>query len=144
MVDNKETPKTTNPYARPTPVKCFKCNLPGHRSSDCPLRKAVHLVERKEEEVICGPDGDGDGGEEEDYEEGDERRNYLVRTLMVIPMQEEKSENMSSPTFSIIAHSKQGIRSEINQLKDRASKFLGCFWKPMLNMNGSSLTSSCI
>ena len=73
MVDNKETLKATNPYAPPTLVKCFKCNLPEHRSSDCPLRIAVHLVERKEEEVICEPDGDGE--EEENYEEGDKRSN---------------------------------------------------------------------
>ena len=66
MVDNNETSKTTNPYARPAAVKCFKCNLPGHRSSDCPLRKTVNLVERGKEEVICEPDGDGE--KEEDYE----------------------------------------------------------------------------
>ena len=87
-MDSKETPKPTNPYNRPAPVKCFKYNLPGHKSSDCPFRKAVHLVEREEEEVICEPDGDGK--EEEDYEEGDERRNYMVKTLIVIPKHEEK------------------------------------------------------
>ena len=103
VVDNKETPKTTNPYTWPAPVKCFKCNLPGHRSSDCPLRKVVHLVEREEEEVICEPDEDGE--EEEDYEKGDERCNYLVRTLMMIPTQQVKSESVSNPTFPIIAHS---------------------------------------
>ena len=70
MVDNKETPKTTNPYTRTALVKCFKCNLPGHRSSDYLFRKAVRLIERKEE-VICDPEGDRE--EEEDYEEGDER-----------------------------------------------------------------------
>ena len=61
MVETKETPKTTNPYTRPAPVKCFKCNLPGHGSSDCSLRKVVHIVEieeEKENEVYCDPDGD--------------------------------------------------------------------------------------
>ena len=83
VVDNKETPKTTNLYTRLAPVKCFKCNLPDHRSNDCPLRKAVHLVKREEEEeVICEPDGEGE--EKDDHEEDDERRNYVVRTLMVI------------------------------------------------------------
>ena len=108
MVDNNETPKTTNPYARPTVVKCFKCNLPGYGYSDCALRKAVHLVEREEEEVICEPE------EEKDYEEGDEKRNYMVRILMVIPTQEEKSKNVSSPIFPIIVCSKRGIESDIN------------------------------
>ena len=87
------------------------------------------MIEREEEEVICEPDGEGE--EEDDHEEGDKRRNYVVRTLMVIPTQEEKSENVSSPTFPIIAHSKQGMGYEINQLKDQASKFLGYFWKPL-------------
>ena len=103
VVDNKDTPKTTNPNTRPTPIQCFKCNLLGHRSSDRPLRKAVHLVEREEEGVISKPDGEGE--EQDDHEEGNERLNYVVRTLMGIQMQEEKSENMSSPTFPIIAHS---------------------------------------
>ena len=102
-METKEVPKAANPYAWPAPVKCFKCNLPGHRSSDGSLRKVVHLVEREEEEVICEPDGDGE--EEEDYEEGDERCNYMVRTLKVIPTQKEKSEDMSNLTFPIIAHS---------------------------------------
>ena len=69
MVDNKETHKASNPYAWLAPVKCFKCNFPVHRSSDCPLTKVVHVVEREKEEVICEPDGDRE--EEEDYEEGD-------------------------------------------------------------------------
>ena len=63
MVENKETPKTTNPYIQPTLVKCFKCNLPSHRLSEYPLRKAVYLVEReeeKEDEVYYKPDEDGE------------------------------------------------------------------------------------
>ena len=70
VVDTKEALKAANPYARPTPGKCFKCNQPGHRSSDYPRRKAVHLVERDKEnenEVCCEPDGYGE--EEEDYED---------------------------------------------------------------------------
>ena len=53
---------------------------------DCHLRKAVHLVKREADKVFCESDGDGDGEEEEDdHEERDERRNYIVRALMVIP-----------------------------------------------------------
>ena len=47
VVETKEAPKAANPYARPAPAKCFKCNQPGHRSSDCLLMKAVHLAERE-------------------------------------------------------------------------------------------------
>ena len=46
------------------------------------------MVEREEEEVIYELEGDGE--KEEDYEEGDEKYNYLVKTLMVIPTQEKK------------------------------------------------------
>ena len=73
MVDTKEAPKATNPYARPTPGKRFKCNQPGHRSSGCPFRRAIHLVEKGDEdenEVCCEPDGYGE--EKEDYEDDDE------------------------------------------------------------------------
>ena len=73
MVDTKEDPKVANPYARLALGKCFKCNQLGHRSSNCPLRKAVHLTERDNEdenEVCCDPDGYGE--KEEDYEDEDE------------------------------------------------------------------------
>ena len=82
MVETKETPKTTNPYTQPTLIKCFKCNKPGHRSSDCPRRKVVHLVEReeeKEDEVYYEPDEDG----EEDSEDDVEGLSYMVRKLML-------------------------------------------------------------
>ena len=52
MNEVKEAPKPTNPYARPAPIKCSKCNQTGYRSSDYPLRKAVHLAERKEEVMM--------------------------------------------------------------------------------------------
>ena len=51
-METKETPKTTNPYTRPAPIKYFKCNQPGHRSSDYPLRKIVHLVEGKKKKLF--------------------------------------------------------------------------------------------
>ena len=72
MADTKEAPKAANPYARTTPAKCFKCNQPGHRSSDCPLKRAVHLAERDKEyenEVCC--EIDGDGKDDEDCEKTD-------------------------------------------------------------------------
>ncbi|XP_019052158.1 PREDICTED: uncharacterized protein LOC109114263, partial [Nelumbo nucifera] len=76
-------PKNINPNAKPIPFKCFKCNEVGHRSSDCPRRKAVNVVEREEEEVCddevyCGPDGEDEGGvyEHEEY-------TCVVRKLML-------------------------------------------------------------
>ena len=73
MTEVKKAPKPTDPYTRPTPIKCFKCNQMGHRSNDCSLRKAVHLAEREEEgndEVYYEPDGYRE--EDEVYEEHDD------------------------------------------------------------------------
>ena len=92
MVETKETPKTTNPYTQSAPIKCFKCNLRGHRSSDCPLRKMVHLVERKEEkeyEVYYEPDGDGEKEAEDDVE----GQSYVVRKMMLTYKQEENTQH---------------------------------------------------
>ena len=87
MAKVKEAPKPANPYARLTLIKCFKLNQMGHCSSDCPLRKVVHLAEREygdDNEVCSEPDGYGD--DDEVYEEDDdEGHNYVVRKLMLMP-----------------------------------------------------------
>lgn len=33
-----------NPYTKPFPPKCFKCQQPGHCSNECPLRLQVGLL----------------------------------------------------------------------------------------------------
>ena len=91
VVEAKETPKPTNPYAQLALIKCFKCNQPDHHSSDRPFRKVVHLAEREEKDVnkvYFEPDGYGD--DEAVYEENDdEGENDVVRKLMLTPKQEE-------------------------------------------------------
>ena len=94
MVKAKEAPKLVNPYAQPTLIKNFNCNQMGHYSSDCPLRKVVHLAEREDgddTEVFYEPDGYGDDKEVYEEEE-DERQNYVVRKLMLTPNQEESTQ----------------------------------------------------
>ena len=54
----------------------------------------IHLVEREEEErneIRCKPDGDEE--DEENYNEDDNGRNYVVRKLMLAHKQEEKTQH---------------------------------------------------
>lgn len=43
--------------------KRFKCNQSGHMSNEFPLRKTMNII-KKNEEIICEPNGD----EEDEYE----------------------------------------------------------------------------
>ena len=75
--------KNNNPYAKPFNAKCYRCGEVGHRSNECPKRKAVNVVEKDDdvaEDEVCEPDGDDDY---EDY--GQEEYNCVVRKLMLSP-----------------------------------------------------------
>ncbi|TXG50913.1 hypothetical protein EZV62_023437 [Acer yangbiense] len=39
-----------NHYTKPMTGKCYRCNLPGHRSNDCPQRRQVTMVEGASDE----------------------------------------------------------------------------------------------
>ena len=61
-------PKTSNHYARPLCVKCYRCEEVGHRSNECPKRKIVNVMEKDDDFVeneVYNPDWDDDY---EDYE----------------------------------------------------------------------------
>ncbi|KAF2283680.1 hypothetical protein GH714_013817 [Hevea brasiliensis] len=70
-VNNKASgfnpPKTNNPYAKPIPINCYRCNEMEHRSNECPKRKFVNIIEKHDDGAIyCGLDGED---EEEDCEQ---------------------------------------------------------------------------
>ncbi|XP_028550608.1 uncharacterized protein LOC114579613, partial [Dendrobium catenatum] len=40
---------STNPYAKPSNLKCFRCFQPGHKSNECPQRQQANMAEPGEE-----------------------------------------------------------------------------------------------
>ena len=75
--------KNNNPYARPFNDKCYKCGEVGHRSNECPKRKAMNAMEKEDDVVqneVCGLD------EDDDYEEYEwEEYTCAVRELILSP-----------------------------------------------------------
>lgn len=60
-----------NPYSKPMNGKCQKCNLPGHRSNECPQRKATNIIAREanEDEEGYQFEPDREDGEFKDHVE---------------------------------------------------------------------------
>ncbi|XP_031392827.1 uncharacterized protein LOC116204716 [Punica granatum] len=109
--DRDSSFEETNSLAKQFIAKCFKCNQPGHRSSDYPQRKAIALVEHEEdvEDVFCDPEEEEEYSGDDDYEQ-----TYMVRKLMLTLKQEDQFQrnkifhtrcNIHSSTFSLIIDS---------------------------------------
>ncbi|OMO50172.1 reverse transcriptase [Corchorus capsularis] len=89
--------------------KCFKCNYPSHRSSDCTYRK-INFVEDYEvngnnDGCIYGPDG------EDDYDSNDDHGTYVVTKMLLAPKVEDENQtckffrtrcNIDGEIFSLI------------------------------------------
>ncbi|CAL5438483.1 unnamed protein product [Camellia sinensis] len=91
---SREAPRNTNPYAKPTTDKCYRCGTLGHHSNVCPERRTANLVEEEDE---IGDDGDAkyEGDQYEGAklarEEG-ERVNYVVQRVLFTPKTEGLSQ----------------------------------------------------
>ncbi|KAF2315630.1 hypothetical protein GH714_040144 [Hevea brasiliensis] len=80
-------PKGKNPYVKPTPNKCYRCNEEGHRSHECPRRKTVNFI-KKQREFCCEPE------EGEDEDDDFEFKESLGKKLMFLQNVEEESSNI--------------------------------------------------
>ena len=85
--------QTSNPYAKPMPSKCYRCQQLGHRFNECPeWRKnkgVTHYVGAAKEDE----DDDYDDGEEVDVVDGDEGEavSCIVQKLLLAPKREEET-----------------------------------------------------
>ncbi|PKI66846.1 hypothetical protein CRG98_012852 [Punica granatum] len=83
--------RNSNSFKQQSDLKCYKCNQPGHRSSDCPRRKTLAIVEAEDdvEDVLCDPDDEQDMGV---YDEDDYSQALVIRKLMLASKQEDESQ----------------------------------------------------
>ncbi|XP_031405667.1 uncharacterized protein LOC116214398 [Punica granatum] len=83
--------RNSNSSKQQSDLKCYKCNQPRHRSSDCPCRKTLAVVEAEDdvEDVLCSPDDEQDAGV---YDEDDYSQALVIRKLMLAPKQEDESQ----------------------------------------------------
>ncbi|KAJ9555907.1 hypothetical protein OSB04_010521 [Centaurea solstitialis] len=81
--------KTTNPYAKPMGLKCYRCNQPGHRSNECMNRRTVALVEGEESEE----EDKYEGAEfaEEDFQE---TINIVLQLVLFSSKEEGQRKNL--------------------------------------------------
>ena len=88
---NNRTPNVQNLHAKPQPIKSYKCNELGHRSSDCPRRRMTNIVEHEDEM------NEEDWVDKEEVEdEAGEQVNCVVRRLLLGPRIEDTQRNQLS------------------------------------------------
>ncbi|PKI60192.1 hypothetical protein CRG98_019380 [Punica granatum] len=105
--------QNSNSSKQQSDFKCNKCNQLRHRSSDCPRRKTLVVVEAEDdvEDVLCDPYDEQDVGV---YDEDDYSQALVIRKLMLAPKQEDESQRnklfqtrclIKSRTFIVIIDS---------------------------------------
>lgn len=94
---------TQNPnlYPKPSIAKYFKCNQPGHRSSNCPLRKAFNLVEGIEDWEEGFEDVDIEVFDEIEVTRGDEgeRLTRILQRILLEPSAKELEHSQEHELF---------------------------------------------
>jgi hypothetical protein len=91
-------PTPNNPYARPGPEKCFRCNQLGHKSNQCPKRQMISLIEaggevEDGEDVEAGDDMLGYEATEAFVDEGVLlSQSLVIQRVLLVPGQESQAQ----------------------------------------------------
>ncbi|XP_020243576.1 uncharacterized protein LOC109821832 [Asparagus officinalis] len=83
-------PTPANSYAKPDPIKCYRCGQSGHRYNQCPKRGTVNMVDHEDEDADRDDDEDYDNGL--DADDDGEQLSCVVRRLLLAPKAEEPSQ----------------------------------------------------
>ncbi|PKI78185.1 hypothetical protein CRG98_001420 [Punica granatum] len=125
LVTETGASRNQNSLAKQFTVKCFKCNQPGHRLSDCPRRKAIALMEHEEdvEDVFCDPEEE----EDEEYSGDDdyEQTYMLIKEgvrYTLVPLSEKPKPKtvpkVEGKAFLIETHSEREIEADFKESKE--------------------------
>ncbi|GAV61672.1 zf-CCHC domain-containing protein [Cephalotus follicularis] len=98
ITTGRDAPRNTNPYAKPTGDKCYRCGKRGHRSNNCPKRKTINLVEQE-----------GDYGEQE---MDDEENHDLYDSFGELDFVEEEGEWVNCVSQRVLYSPKQPDTSQ--------------------------------
>ncbi|XP_020683521.2 uncharacterized protein LOC110100366 [Dendrobium catenatum] len=87
-----KAPSPSNPYAKPSTLKCFRCFQPGHKSNECPQRQQLQLIENEQGETLEQlEDDNADNIEDVEGDEGDPLI-CVIQKLLIAPRQSIASQ----------------------------------------------------
>ncbi|KAI0493337.1 hypothetical protein KFK09_027614 [Dendrobium nobile] len=92
LVPKQKSGPITNPYARPSTLKCFRCFQSGHKSNECPQRQQIHVAEPEENAGLDESDEDREAIDEEVPADEGEPFIGVMEKLLLAPRQPNVSQ----------------------------------------------------